>query len=281
MFCLVSFEAQAQWRQDIADSEWRFEGSKISCELTHPIEGVGFAKMRWLSGEQQQFSFTWLFQRPEVGRLYAYAISPVWAQQAEARFLGDVAVGSASTMIRMGHGSTKRVLDALQSGNMVRFAAAGRDGRASGISVDLMPIGLGEVFQQYQQCVAQLIPMSYRKLRRVSLDIKGDPQLNDPQFTDEHLSKLAQVATYMLLDKEVRKLFVDAYHDGMSSEAADLDRSKNWGDMVVRRLTELGIEPERIIQRHHGRSYQQDDGGVHRRVTLRMERLPVEVAGSD
>lgn len=282
LITLVGFvsTASAQWRQDIADSKWQYSGSKIACSLKHTVEGVGFAQMSWLSGERQGFALTWLFQRPEAGFMYAYAVAPSWRAVEQPRFLGQSSFGSDQGTIKMGRDASKAILDALQSGYMVRFAASGHSGAPSGVAVDLMPVGLGEVFDKYQQCVADLIPMSYRKLRRTAIAIEGDPQLNDPQLSEKHLQLLAHIATYMLLDTEVRKLFVDAYHDGMSSEVADLDRSKNWADMVVARLTELGVPADKIVQRHHGRSYQQDDGGKHRRVTLRMERLPIDVANA-
>jgi len=272
---ILSPMVSAQWRQDIADSRWSYNGSRISCKLTHQVDGIGTAQINWRSGEQESFGFTWLFQRPAVGALYAYAVTPSWALADEPKFLGVSKQASNSATYLFAKEVSQNILEALQSGYMVRFSASDRHGRPQARTVDLMPIGLGLVFSDYQDCVNKLIPMSFEKIRRSTMAIKGDPKTTEPELSQSDLKLLSDIVTYMLIDGEVRKLFVDGYHDGMDTEASDLDRSKDWVDLVVSELIRLGVDAAKIEQRFHGRIYANNTrNGLYRRVTLRMERLP-------
>jgi len=275
LILLLSWPVSAQWRQDIADSVWSYSGSRIQCQLSHQIDGVGTAQINWHSGERESFSFTWLFQRPESGALYAYAVTPSWARSSEPLFLGVSKHVGRTANYQFSSEVARNILEALQSGYMVRFAASDNHGRPQARTVDLMPVGLGVVFADYQGCVNKLIPMSFQKIRRSTMAIAADPKNTVPELSQQNLKQLSDIATYMHIDGEVRKLFVDSYHEGMETEASDLDRSKEWMDLVVAELVRLGVDSARIEQRYHGRAYAENArSSSYRRVTLRMERLP-------
>ncbi len=277
VFC-VSSKAAIEFETRTDAAEWKLTSSKLECRLTHAVEGFGEAIFLQEAGEPPHFLLTAESPHMKAGKASLVASPPPWLK-AGAISLGLVKVEQTKEPILIGERLTKRMMSELQKGFNLRFTRKSWYGNQQQVKVTLSGIGFNKSYREYNDCLAQLLPMSFRKLERTTVYYRKD----ENELSEETVSMLDQLVQYIKIDPTVKAFYIDGHTDSSGLRSDNLTISEQRAKMVQTYLVDKGIPEEAIVVRWHGERYpvatNQNEEGMakNRRVTIRLSKEPPEV----
>ncbi len=262
-------------------AEWRVEGDVFACRLTQAIENFGSAVFFREAGEKQTFRLEAKSIRMAKGKAALVVKSPEWRPYEPSRGLGVVTVEESKEPITLKHNQASRLLDELLKGKVPTFerrAFYTPRSPLEPVKVAVSPVSFQEAYNNYQDCVATLLPANFKQLRRTATYYSKE-EWDLPAGQEEKLDHIAQ---YVIADKRVEQIYIDAHTDYEGLRADNLAVSKNRAAQVTDFLVEQGVPRDMITVRWHGERYPVATNRTkigrakNRRVTVRMERADPE-----
>jgi outer membrane protein OmpA-like peptidoglycan-associated protein len=255
-------------------AEWNTESSPFSCKMWQPIPIYGDAVFEHKAGEKQAFFLN--PKRPEmrVGKASLVSIAPIWDEQRYSVNLGYVPVGGKTHRVRVGSALSYRLLTELYEGMSPVFTRQSAYAKGVKVKVAVSSVNFRKAYSQYQDCLAQLLPVNFEQIARSRLHFNTAKWDLTPA-TQERLDVLIR---YVRADPSVTSFFIDGHTDNVGRRLANLDLSKSRAETVTKYLVANGVDAALITTRYHGERFPvtvnstRKKRAQNRRVTLRLER---------
>ena len=262
----------------INESSWSTSGSVFKCEMVHSIPYFGDAVFMTRAGESSAFFLDGMTSRFRKGEAAIIAKPPVWRSDQRLETLGFVPVKQAKKPMHLKTRRTEEVLAQLYKGmdiELKRRAWYEASNKPSA-KVIVSTIGFQEVYKQYLECLASLLPANFDQLKRTSLYF-SPPGSTD--LTADSYKKLDHIIELVKHDKTIKKFYIDGHASSPGDRSENLELSKSRAEEVSLYLQEGGIPKDQIVVRWHGERYpiasNNSRGGrsKNRRVTVRLEKV--------
>lgn len=252
----------------IENSQWYLTESVFECSLVHEVPGYGKAVFRHRAGERLTFFLESdsPLMRPGRGDLVVEA--PVWRPGVAPRPLGQVTVSDSNRPVSLETRQAMVLVQGLLDGMRPTVTRESWfDGRP--VRVQVSNVNFSGQFQGYRACTANLLPVNYDQVRRSRVPFaSGSTSLS---AADRKL--LDNLATYVLADSTVERIFVDGHSDRLGSRIDNRALSEDRANVVADYLRARGVAEDMITVRAHGDQYPVSRRPAdNRRTNIRLQR---------
>lgn len=255
-------------------SRWVVDSSVYECRIRHEIPYYGEAVVAQAAGEKPRFQLLAQSAAARSGTASLLSVPPLWRPEGASQALARVDIKTGVQALAVEGAVLKRLLAELLAGQEVAFSGALTQSAEDTATVVLSPVNFRRAYQQYQQCLATLLPVNFEQIRRTALYFP----VGSDELPKRDLTKLDNIALYAEADGSVQSFYVDGHTDSAGDRRANLELSQRRAEMVVSLLLERGIPLDRITTRWHGERYpvvsnrSEEGQAKNRRVTVRLER---------
>jgi outer membrane protein OmpA-like peptidoglycan-associated protein len=255
-------------------AEWRLELSPFACRMWQPIPYYGDAVFHYRAGEEQQFFLKPNKPAMRKGKAALKVNAPVWDDSRTKVDLGYVPVKGGEQPVKLSGKLATKLLSELYGGmspELTRQSWYADDVR---VTVALSSVNFRKAFNQYQDCLVNLLPVNFDQIARSRIHFKTGKW----ELTGASRERLDQVVLYVKADPSVTSFFIDGHTDTVGKRLANLELSKKRAETVTAYLAKHGIDENLITTRYHGEAYPLASNKTaagrkqNRRVTLRLGR---------
>ena len=257
--------------------EWTVEGDKFECRLTQPITDFGTGEFVRRAGEQATFRLKAYNPMMGGGSATLLAAAAPWQPGRGDINLGSVRLGSGDVLFNSSQVQAGRLISGLMDGRSPVLRRSTEDGRVS--EVRLLPVRFSKAYNDYQGCVAKLLPKNFEQIRQSEIGFPGEGIELDSQAR----AKLQVMLDFMKADPTVNHIELDGHSDNSGNRLTNRELSRRRALAVVDFFKANGVQESQITVRFHGERYplvpnsNAANRAKNRRVAVRLERgAPVE-----
>ena len=250
---LSSVQAVASIRYygaSIEDTQWNVtESNRLQCELKHKIPRYGNAVFTSHAGKllNMEFELDMVKLPDNYDIAGVYSVAPEWMpgeptktiadMKLRKQFNGDLPKQAAWTM-----------LSELEKGFVPTIYYQDWYSPFDKVSVGLVGLNFVEPYQQFLDCIANLLPYSFDDIAFSVLTYKK----NSNQLTKSSQKKLDMIGEYLMHDKDMELVLVDGYSDSFGGSWNNMQLSKKRADVIKDYFVEQGVIDNRISIEAHG-----------------------------
>ncbi|ROU01794.1 OmpA family protein [Marinobacter sp. R17] len=258
----------ASYGAGIENSQWYLTTSVFNCTMTHDVPGYGRAVFQHRAGEALTFYLESNLRLMKVGQASLNVEAPSWRPGVAPRPLGQIRVSSDPRPVKVGTPQAMAMVDGLMKGMAPTVTSPAR--YSSGpVRVQLSNIHFANTYQEYQTCVAGLLPVNYDQIKRSRIHFK----LDSAQLSNADLDRLDLIVRFIQADSTIAQIYVDGHTDRSGSRIHNRQLSEDRANTVAEYLKANGIPEDKIITRYHGERYPASSNPAeNRRTTVRLER---------
>lgn len=262
------------------EAQWITQSDVLNCQMIQPIPAFGRAVFDTPAGNSTRFYLEATSNPFEKGRAALYSQAPSWNPDLAGIDLGLVSVRDGRIPVELEQQLSTRLLAELYKGKSPEFVRRSWYGDDEPISVAMSSVTFRDAYLTYQQCLTQLLPVSFDKLERSRVHFETDRY----QLTATARDWLDTMVSYLNAATDVNQIYIDGHTDNRHSTAYNIALSRHRAEAVMQYLTARGVSTEKITLRYHGERYpvkpnnSADNMLKNRRVTLRVERIKPAVA---
>ncbi|MHC8388136.1 flagellar protein MotY [Pseudomonas sp. MDT2-39-1] len=253
--------------------EWTVEGDKFECRLTQPITDFGSGEFVRRAGEQATFRLKAYNAIIGGGSATLLAAAAPWQPGRGDINLGSVRIGSGNVLFNSSQVQAGRLISGLMDGRSPVIRHSSGDGRVS--EVRLLPVKFNKAFNDYQVCVAKLLPKNFEQVKQSEIGFPGEGVDLDPQAK----SQLQVMLEFMKADPTVNHIELDGHSDNSGNRLTNRELSRRRALAVMDYFKANGIQESQITMRFHGERYpvapntSGTNRAKNRRVAVRLERV--------
>ncbi|MFJ4197679.1 OmpA family protein [Pseudomonas sp. NPDC089534] len=229
--------------------EWTVEGDKFECRLTQPITDFGSGQFVRKAGEQATFRLNAYNAMLGGGSATLLAAAAPWQPGRDDINLGTVRLGSGNVLFNSSQAQAGRLISGLMDGRSPVVRHASGDGRVS--EVRLLPVKFSKAFNDYQSCVAKLLPQNFDQVKQSQIGFPGEGIELDAAAK----AKLQVMLEYMKADPTVNHIELDGHSDNSGNRLTNRELSRRRALAVVDFFKANGIQESQITVRFHGERY--------------------------
>lgn len=229
--------------------EWTVEGDKFECRLTQPITDFGSGQFVRKAGEQATFRLNAYNAMLGGGSATLLAAAAPWQPGRGDINLGTVRLGSGNVLFNSSQSQAGQLISGLMDGRSPVVRRASGDGRVS--EVRLLPVKFSKAFNDYQTCVAKLLPQNFDQVKQSQIGFPGEGIELDAAAK----AKLQVMLDYMKADPTVNHIELDGHSDNSGNRLTNRELSRRRALAVVDFFKANGIQESQITVRFHGERY--------------------------
>jgi len=229
--------------------EWTVEGDKFECRLTQPITDFGSGQFVRKAGEQATFRLNAFNAMLGGGSATLLAAAAPWQPGRGDINLGTVRLGSGNVLFNSSQSQAGQLISGLMDGRSPVVRRASGDGRVS--EVRLLPVKFSKAFNDYQTCVAKLLPQNFDQVKQSQIGFPGEGIELDAAAK----AKLQVMLEYMKADPTVNHIELDGHSDNSGNRLTNRELSRRRALAVVDFFKANGIQESQITVRFHGERY--------------------------
>ena len=229
--------------------EWTVEGDKFECRLTQPITDFGSGEFVRRAGEQATFRLKAYNSMVGGGSATLLAAAAPWQPGRGDINLGSVRIGSGNVLFNSSQVQAGRLISGLMDGRSPVVRHSSGDGRVS--EVRLLPVKFSKAFNDYQGCVAKLLPKNFEQVKQTQIGFPGDGLDLDAQAK----SQLQVMLEFMKADPTVNHIELDGHSDNSGNRLTNRDLSRRRALAVMEFFKANGVQESQITVRFHGERY--------------------------
>ncbi len=229
--------------------EWTVEGDKFECRLTQPVTDFGSGQFVRKAGEQATFRLNAYNAMLGGGSATLLAAAAPWQPGRDDINLGTVRLGSGNVLFNSSQAQAGRLISGLMDGRSPVVRHASGDGRVS--EVRLLPVKFSKAFNDYQSCVAKLLPQNFDQVKQSQIGFPGEGTELDAAAK----AKLQVMLEYMKADPTVNHIELDGHSDNSGNRLTNRELSRRRALAVVDFFKANGIQESQITVRFHGERY--------------------------
>ena len=255
-------------------AEWRLELSPFECRMWQPIPYFGDAVFSNRAGEEQTFYLAPTRKRMKSGEAKLVSAAPVWDETRRSLDMGSVAVNKTDKPIMVGKKRAYQLLNELYGGMSPVLSRSSWYAEDEQIELFMSSINFRKAYQQYQDCLATLLPVNFDQINRSKIRF----QTAKFNLTPSSKTQLDHVVMYVQADPSITGFYIDGHTDNVGRRLYNLDLSKRRAEAVTTYLIAKGVDEAMITTRYHGEHYpvvknnSAANRAENRRVTLRLDR---------
>ncbi len=165
------------------------------------------------------------------------------------------------------------LISGLLDGRSPVVRRASGDGRVS--EVRLLPVKFSKAFNDYQTCVAKLLPQNFDQIKQSQIGFPGEGMDLDAAAK----AKLQVMLEYMKADPTVNHIELDGHSDNSGNRLTNRELSRRRALAVVDFFKANGIAESQITVRFHGEQYplvpntNAANRAKNRRVAVKLARV--------
>ena len=163
--------------------------------------------------------------------------------------LGSVRIGSGNVLFNSSQVQAGRLISGLMDGRSPVVRHSSGDGRVS--EVRLLPVKFSKAFNDYQGCVAKLLPKNFEQVKQTQIGFPGDGLDLDAQAK----SQLQVMLEFMKADPTVNHIELDGHSDNSGNRLTNRDLSRRRALAVMEFFKANGVQESQITVRFHGERY--------------------------
>ena len=229
--------------------EWTVEGDKFECRLTQPITDFGAGEFVRRAGEQATFRLKAYNSMVGGGSATLLAAAAPWQPGRGDINLGSVQIGSGNVLFNSSQVQAGRLISGLMDGRSPVIRHASSDGRVS--EVRLLPVKFSKAFNDYQGCVAKLLPKNFEQVKQSQIGFPGEGLDLDAQAK----AQLQVMLEFMKADPTVNHIELDGHSDNSGNRLANRELSRRRALAVMEFFKANGVQESQITVRFHGERY--------------------------
>lgn len=229
--------------------EWTVEGDKFECRLTQPITDFGSGEFVRRAGEQATFRLKAYNSMVGGGSATLLAAAAPWQPGRGDINLGSVQIGSGNVLFNSSQVQAGRLISGLMDGRSPVIRHASSDGRVS--EVRLLPVKFSKAFNDYQGCVAKLLPKNFEQVKQSQIGFPGEGLDLDAQAK----AQLQVMLEFMKADPTVNHIELDGHSDNSGNRLANRELSRRRALAVMDYFKANGVQESQITVRFHGERY--------------------------
>jgi outer membrane protein OmpA-like peptidoglycan-associated protein len=229
--------------------EWTVEGDKFECRLIQPITDFGSGEFVRRAGEQATFRLKAYNSMVGGGSATLLAAAAPWQPGRGDINLGSVRIGSGNVLFNSSQVQAGRLISGLMDGRSPVVRHSSGDGRVS--EVRLLPVKFSKAFNDYQGCVAKLLPKNFEQVKQTQIGFPGDGLDLDAQAK----SQLQVMLEFMKADPTVNHIELDGHSDNSGNRLTNRDLSRRRALAVMEFFKANGVQESQITVRFHGERY--------------------------
>ncbi|UQS17853.1 OmpA family protein [Pseudomonas sp. HS6] len=253
--------------------EWTVDGDKFECRLTQPITDFGSGQFVRKAGEQAIFRLNAYNAMLGGGSATLMAAAAPWQPGRGDINLGTVRIGSGNVLFNSSQAQAGQLISGLMDGRSPVVRHASGDGRVS--EVRLLPVKFSKAFNDYQTCVAKLLPQNFEQIKQSQIGFPGEGVDLDAAAK----AKLQVMLEYMKADPTVNHIELDGHSDNSGNRLTNRELSRRRALAVVDFFKANGIQESQITVRFHGEQYpivpntNAANRAKNRRVNVKLARV--------
>lgn len=229
--------------------EWTVEGDKFECRLTQPITDFGSGEFVRRAGEQATFRLKAYNSMIGGGSATLLAAAAPWQPGRGDINLGSVRIGSGNVLFNSSQVQAGRLISGLMDGRSPVVRHYSGDGRVS--EVRLLPVKFSKAFNDYQGCVAKLLPKNFEQVKQSQIGFPGEGIDLDAQAK----AQLQVMLEFMKADPTVNHIELDGHSDNSGNRLTNRDLSRRRALAVMEFFKANGVQESQITVRFHGERY--------------------------
>jgi outer membrane protein OmpA-like peptidoglycan-associated protein len=229
--------------------EWTVEGDKFECRLAQPITDFGSGEFVRRAGEQATFRLKAYNSMIGGGSATLLAAAAPWQPGRGDINLGSVRIGSGNVLFNSSQVQAGRLISGLMDGRSPVVRHDSGDGRVS--EVRLLPVKFSKAFNDYQGCVAKLLPKNFEQVKQSQIGFPGEGIELDTQAK----AQLQVMLEFMKADPTVNHIELDGHSDNSGNRLTNRDLSRRRALAVMEFFKANGIQESQITVRFHGERY--------------------------
>ncbi|MGZ7455351.1 flagellar protein MotY [Pseudomonas sp. Ma2-10] len=229
--------------------EWTVEGDKFECRLTQPITDFGSGEFVRRAGEQATFRLKAYNSMIGGGSATLLAAAAPWQPGRGDINLGSVRIGSGNVLFNSSQVQAGRLISGLMDGRSPVVRHYSGDGRVS--EVRLLPVKFSKAFNDYQGCVAKLLPKNFEQVKQSQIGFPGEGIDLDAKAK----AQLQVMLEFMKADPTVNHIELDGHSDNSGNRLSNRDLSRRRALAVMEFFKANGIQESQITVRFHGERY--------------------------
>ena len=258
--------------------EWTVEGDKFECRLSQPITDFGSGEFVRKAGEQATFRLKAYNPMLGGGSATLLAAAAPWQPGRGDINLGSVRIGSGDVLFNSSQIQAGRLISGLMEGRSPVIRRNTEDGRVS--EVRLLPVRFNKAFNDYQGCVAKLLPKNFEQIKQTQIGFPGEGVELDAQAK----AQLQVMLDFIKADPSVNHVELDGHSDNSGNRLTNRELSRRRALAVMDFFKANGFQESQFTVRFHGERYplvpntNAANRAKNRRVVVQLERVAASQA---
>jgi outer membrane protein OmpA-like peptidoglycan-associated protein len=268
--------ALRQYKAQIENSDWQLKDkSRLQCTLSHRLPGYGKAMFSSVASKQlnMEFELDMLLLPKSYGVAAVYSIPPKWMPGQIQRTIADMPIrkqfnGDLPEQVAW------IMLTELEKGFWPTIYYQDWYNPYDRVAVGLNASNFATPYKQFVQCVANLLPYSFKDIAYTVLTY----DFNNTNLTKYSQKRLAMIGEYLKEDTDLELVLLDGYTDSFGGRALNKELSIRRAVEIKDFLSSTGVLPERIEitghgeRRHISPNTNESTRAKNRRVVIRMSK---------
>lgn len=233
---------------DIHRSEWRFNGDKLHCEMSHEIRDYG--KAHFIQKAGGQLSLTIDVKRPAIKQSQAVIREtiPSWVQGNPDPYNEQINTVVGSQPFKLGHAQSSWMLNTLEGGRFGSFFYQDWDTSRYEIRVSLNTVNFRDAFSEFKACTNRLVNYTFDDLRHLNVYFQSDAHT----LTKEYRERLDRIAEYVQVSEDPVRIKIYGHTDSLHSVRYNYFLSTRRADAVYNYLVRKGVSKKLLKKRVFG-----------------------------
>lgn len=254
--CLLSATSTAAVRvyeASVDTAEWqsisipRDTTEKLQCRLYLGIPQYGAAIFAHPAGDDMQF-FMRVDRKVSAKKAALYSLPSPWQSQPRSKKMANVKVGQHGAYFKKKGLIAWDMIAELEKGYRPTLNYVEKSPHGDEVEVRLSPVSFQSAYNEYLDCEEKLLPFAYKDVKTTKIYFGFD----DHGLTDEAKQQLERLKRYVVVDKSIKNIRLDAHTDSKGRPYYNNLLAKKRARSVQEALMEMGIQEALFKTRIHG-----------------------------
>jgi sodium-type flagellar protein MotY len=245
---MLTISISAERRDYVAPldtASWTLNSSPLACSLEQDIPLYGKAAFKSVANRRANMNFDLEvrhFKPVDITPAKLISMPPQWKPNAQPQQLADVMLFPGEKPLTVKDRAAWDLLVQLEQGMFptLMFDALVNDRQQ--VQVAVSSVNFQEVYGQFLNCVASLLPYSFEDIAETSVYFEFDRS----DFTKQTREALAKIGTWLEYDKNLELVLVAGHTDSKGKRRYNMRLSKQRAQAVKAFFVEAGLPENKI-----------------------------------
>lgn len=230
------------------ESSWSVSGSRLECVLLHEVPHFGEARFTQPAGGPLGLLIKGKLGLPGGSRLQVDINPPPWRHGRPSKQITSLAIEKPQRNLVLEGALAQRIFEELGDGMVATFNYPDPVKEGAKIEVSLSPVQLQRPLQEFNDCVAALLPADFGKVgsHRVFFPFNSAEPLPDSRQT------LDQLADYLKLEGRISRIRVEGHADSRGRAGYNYDLGARRAKAVRKWLVGKGVASGKFVLKSYG-----------------------------